>query len=572
MSAWNRDNVIGQRCVLELPLKYTKAQHDLLDKIFRVANDMKNCLIGWYSRQLTEMTRTRRWREVQYGLAELHKEYDPDLAKLEKLEAAIRQEQEHCQKFGTRFALSNKKAKQQAALQERAKEYKAKERPLIDARNKMLKDYKFSKNDFEKRMMIYRSSYDSLVGSTTAQRIADTVWAMFEAYLFRNGRRVSFSRFADFLAIEGKSNSANIIFDREKMALTFGKGPNKTTVRVKRGKKDPYGYEAEALGRRVCHCRIARKAYPDGWRYFVQLVLEGPPPVKAASATGEVLHSLGKGRVGLDIGPQTLAYSSKKDVGLVELAESAQNLQNELRRLSRAMDRSRRASNPGMFYSDGRVIPKNRLPAELLDRRGRRKWVKSKHYRQMEMRLRAIYRRQAALRKHLHRRMANSLLPLGDKFFVEDMRWRALAKRSKEIRKNRRGKNLSKRRFGKSIANKAPGSFLSILEEKVIRMGGSFQRIVTWKAKASQFDHQTGKYNPKKLSQRWHILSDGTKIQRDLYSAFLIQHTNADLESFDQDACDKDFPDFLAMHKKAVARLMAAGGDLPSSMGIKNAA
>lgn len=496
MSAWDKGNTIGQRCILELPLKYTKSQHDLLDKIFRVANDMKNCLIGWYSRQLTEMTRTRRWREVQHGLAVLHKEYDLDLARLEKLEAAIRQEQEHCKKFGTGFVLSNKKAKRRAALQERAKEYKAKERPLIVARSEMLKDYKFSKNDFEKRMMTYRSSYDSLVGSATAQRIADTVWTMFEAYLFRNGKRITFSRFSDFLAIEGKSNGANIIFDREKMALTFGKGPSKTTVRVKCGKKDPYGYEAEALSRRVCYCRIVRKAYPKGWRYFVQLVLEGPPPVKADPATGEVLHSLGKGRVGLDIGPQTLAYSAEKDAGLVELAEGAQNLQDKLRRIRRAMDRSRRASNPEMFYSDGRVIPKNRLPAELLDQRGRRKWVKSKHYRQMEMRLRAIYRRQAALRKHLHHRMANALLPLGDTFFVEDMRWRALARRTKKARRNKKGKILSKKRYGKSIANKAPGSFLSILEEKVIRMGGRFQRIVTWKAKASQFDHQTGEVQP----------------------------------------------------------------------------
>ena len=85
MSAWDKDNTIGQRCTLELALKYTKAQHDLLDKTFRVANDMKNCLIGWYSRQLMEMTRTRLWREVQHGLAELYKAYGPDQAKLEKL-------------------------------------------------------------------------------------------------------------------------------------------------------------------------------------------------------------------------------------------------------------------------------------------------------------------------------------------------------------------------------------------------------------------------------------------------------------------------------------------------------
>ena len=109
MSAWDKDNTIGQRCILELALKYTKAQHDLLDKTFRVANDMKNCLIGWYSRQLMEMTRTRLWREVQHGLAELYKAYGPDLAKLEKLEKAIKSEEEHCKKFGTPFVLSGKK-------------------------------------------------------------------------------------------------------------------------------------------------------------------------------------------------------------------------------------------------------------------------------------------------------------------------------------------------------------------------------------------------------------------------------------------------------------------------------
>ena len=77
----------------------------------------------------------------------------------------------------------------------------------------------------------------------------------------------------------------------------------------------------------------------------------------------------------------------------------------------------------------------------------------------------------------------------------------SLAKRTKITRRNKKGKFLSKKRYGKSIANKSPGSFLAILEEKVTRFGGTFQRIVTWEAKASQFDHQTGKYNPKKLSQ-----------------------------------------------------------------------
>ncbi len=164
---------------------------------------------------------------------------------------------------------------------------------------------------------------------------------MFDAKLYRNGKDISFSPFAQFAAIEGKSNKTNIVFDKEKMAVTLGGGSNKLCIRVKRSRKDPYGYEKDALSRRVCYCRIIRKAYPEGWRYFLQLVLEGPPPVKVKPETGELLHAMGKGCVGLDIGPQTLAFSANKDVGLEELAEGVQLAQDEIRRIKRSMDRSR---------------------------------------------------------------------------------------------------------------------------------------------------------------------------------------------------------------------------------------
>jgi hypothetical protein len=59
----------------------------------------------------------------------------------------------------------------------------------------------------------------------------------------------------------------------------------------------------------------------------------------------------------------------------------------------------------------------------------------------------------------------------------------------------------------KSIANKAPAAFVNILEKKVLQNGGSFQRINTWKAKASQYNHLNHQYNNKKLSQRWNIYS-----------------------------------------------------------------
>ena len=203
------------------------------------------------------------------------------------------------------------------------------------------------------------------------------------------------------------------------MAVTLGGGSNKLCIRVKRSRKDPYGYEKDALSRRVCYCRIIRKAYPEGWRYFLQLVLEGPPPVKVKPETGELLHAMGKGCVGLDVGPQTLAFSANKDVGLEELAEGVQLAQDEIRRIKRSMDRSRKNSNPKMFTADGQIVRKNKLPAECLNSRGRRIWVKTNRYKKMEMLLRSLYRKQAALRKHMHRRMANQLLAMGNEFYVE---------------------------------------------------------------------------------------------------------------------------------------------------------
>lgn len=89
MSSWNKTAATGERCVIELPLSYSRHQHDTLDKMFRIANNMKNNLIAWYSRQLTEMMRTRIWRSNQKALADLYSEYVDEVETLEKLQEKI---------------------------------------------------------------------------------------------------------------------------------------------------------------------------------------------------------------------------------------------------------------------------------------------------------------------------------------------------------------------------------------------------------------------------------------------------------------------------------------------------
>lgn len=253
----------------------------------------------------------------------------------------------------------------------------------------------------------------------------------------------------------------------------------------------------------------------------------------------------------------------------VELADRVKGIDAELRRINRAMDRSRRVTNPGMYNQDGTIIRKDKLPKELLNSRNNRNWIKSKHYMRLEGKRRELYRRQREMRIRQHNELANKLLSFGDRHYIEEMRFRGLAKRTKETKTNANGKNLSKKRFGKSISNKAPASFVKILERKVIFMGGTFQKVNTFTVKASQLNHISQTYTKKNLSKRWNDMPDGKKVQRDLYSAFLIMNVDDSLGAVDVSLCHSTYQQFLELHDREVQRISQFMQSAPSSMGIR---
>lgn len=120
------------------------------------------------------------------------------------------------------------------------------------------------------------------------------------------------------------------------------------------------------------------------------------------------------------------------------------------------------------------------------------------------------------------------------------MNFQGLAKKSTKTEKNDKGRFKRKKHFGKSIGNRAPSMLLGIIDRKLSYYGKSLIKIDTWSAKASQFNHFDGTYNKKKLSQRWNNFN-GIKVQRDLYSAFLIMNVAEDLKSFDMSKCNERY-------------------------------
>ena len=233
------------------------------------------------------------------------------------------------------------------------------------------------------------------------------------------------------------------------------------------------------------------------------------------------------------------------------------NIEKEKRILLRKLDRQRRVSNSNKYNKDGTI------------KRGNKdKWIKSNKYIKTQNKLRELQRKQADIRKQSHEKLANYILGLGNKIYVEDMNYKGLQSRAKETTINKKtGRYNKKKRFGKSLANKAPSMFLTILDNKLKFSGEKLYKIDTWSVKASQYNHVEDKYIKKDLSERWNDFG-GYKIQRDLYSSFLIMNVKDNLKEIDRDLCFKTFDNFKILHDKEIKRIKYSDDKIISSMGI----
>lgn len=488
-----------QRFVLNLKLETEKFQEYILEKRFEIGRKLYNAVLGKSLNRYKEMTKTKRWRTNQKEMSEIY-EKEKDKKKLNKLL-----------------------------------------KPFYKIKSEMLKEFGLNEYSLHKDIKLMQHKFKKNIDSFTAQKIASRVWTSLNDNLFGKGEKVSFKNYNQGLnSLEGKSNLTGIRFIEDMNILTW----NKLSVKVQSKLND---YEAMALNNKICFSRIKRIFIKDKYKYILQIILKGTPPIKLDRETGKVENDIGVGRVGIDIGTQTVAFSSDIGVRLNELSPNTQDIENEKHKIQRYMDRSKRANNPNNFNENKTVKSGIKL-----------NWKYSNRYIKAKNKLNSLYRKQKDIRKQDHNIMTNKIVSMGNTFLVETMNFKGLQSRSKRTEKNDKGRFKKKKRFGKSLANKAPSMFLTILENKLKTKGGKYLEVNTYKVKASQYNHLNQEYNKKKLSQRWNDFDyEGKKIkvQRDLYSAYLIKNVNDDLETIDNSKCIKDFEKFLKFHDKEIERL-----------------
>jgi transposase len=319
--------------------------------------------------------------------------------------------------------------------------------------------------------------------SNTVQKLATRAYKAVEKVLFGKAKKIRFKGKNQLDSVEGKSNKTGIRWKGDSVEWSGLK------LKALITSNDPV--ILHGLNASIKYVRLVRRKISGKNRFYAQLICNGKPFVKPK-------HYLGKGTVGLDLGPSTIAVVADTEAHLQEFATELEFDAKTIRRLQRKMDRSRRATNPNNFNPNGTV------------KKGQKRWDRSKTYLKVCNSKANLERKLAAHRKSLHGQLVNDILRTGNAIKLEKLSYKAFQKL-----------------YGKSVGKRAPGMFVSHLKSKAERAGGRVVEISTYNTKLSQ-TCQCGRVKKKKLSERIHQCECGVVAHRDLYSALLAKHIDPD--------------------------------------------
>lgn len=556
-----RDTTKKECFVLTLRLKYNKAIEEKFDKMFRIGNNFYNSLVAEMRERLERLESSVLYRTIQ--------EQSLDLWKLSK-EGSL------------------------------SKEQKEKQISLQNARSRLLTDAQFTKFGFFSISNKFKLLFGHYAGTRVASNsldsvmcrgVANQVWRKFYSYLFDKGKNIKFRRLDDFKCIPCEDAGGikfvgdGIVFPGKQRLHKRSKENEKqykaqkreNNIALENGNGDSHfgeffvpirfsntQYEKEALENwqeRVLHCNLIRIPWKKGWLYKIQLQISGSPPV-SKTKDGKKKHNLGQGRVGVDINMMAVASVGDKSADLSELGKDAYKPWKKLQEINQRMDRSRRMTNPHMFDETGQIVNGDILAKYhpecvrvTVDSEGKkhykRLWKCSKNYLRLAAKRRYLYARFVRAKENNHKELANRILEMGDEFYTEQMDFQELQKKAKL---DEAEPNKSRKRFGKATIDKSPGAFKKILKEKIEAHGGKYVEVDTYSCRASQYDHVMQDYVKHGVDERTKKVGEEI-VQRDLYSAFLLQNTNDKLDGFVQEELEAKWKHFLKLQDKAMEKI-----------------
>lgn len=254
-----------------------------------------------------------------------------------------------------------------------------------------------------------KGGFTKRIGINEAQKIATRVWQGIERWLLHQGGQPRFKSAKRGLhSVEGKSNKTGLRWKAKTWTLEVldlvikAEAPDAWQKEALLSATDPSGFK------RVKYCRLVRRMIRGRMRYFVQLIVEGVPPVKHVYAPKDL-------KVAVDPGPRTMTFYSPEWQQKILVSAGTVSQEKEIARLLRAMDRSRRDTNRECYNADGTVKAAGKKIV----------WKESKTYKATKAKLADLYRRQAQTRRCLHGEVINQVFGRAGTVIVEKNSYKA---------------------------------------------------------------------------------------------------------------------------------------------------
>lgn len=510
--------------VLVCPLDTTKSDDDVLYKRFGIIGHIHNVVVKHAKRLLYEFRHDDKYKPLISEYAELKKTLSDD-------------------------------------------DFKKTVKPVIKQMNAIRKHIGLTEYGFQAYAKKENHMFSKNISSQQIQKEASRVWEGVEKVLFSDGETIHFKPYREISTICGKSPKNGVqlfskyhnhLNDKTPVLYDSEISWNGLIIKVKMDYDDPY--VRESLKHNVKYCEIKRMMFSSGWRYYVAIYLEGNAPLKIMHGKAPMCE--------IDPGVSTMAVYSEKELILCELAPDAKSYQKKIFRLQSQIDDCKMRMNPDNYNADGTI------------KKGKHEWELSKTAKRKQRMITVLNRKEAASRRCSHNRLANDIIKISPDIRLEPMDYKALQKRSKktersdksvEINKNGVTKSVRKykrkKRFGTSCRTRAPSMFVSILERKALRYGGSVSYIDTRTLKPSQYDHVSDTFVKTDLNKRSKTIG-GHEVQRDLYSAFLGYCVKPDGKTFDHKKADTLFEKFVIAQNKLISDMKARGISMPQCFGF----
>lgn len=353
----------------------------------------------------------------------------------------------------------------------------------------------FSDFAFQSRATLHKNAagFADRLGANVTQKAGTRAFKALEEWVYGLRGRPRFKGVQRPLhSLEGKNNAGAPRWDYSSSDNGFLVMARDWGIEAKALRLASDEWLWSALQAPTKYCRVLWRNVGNSRHYYCQLVQEGRAPMKASL----LARLAGEGTTGaLDIGPSTIGWVTETEAGLFKFCADVDEPRKLVRRLQRKVDRQRRANNPANFDEKGRA------------RRGCT-WKASTRQQATQAQLRAAQAHTAEKRANAHGRDINALLSRARSFRHDGVSVRSLQKN-----------------YGRSVGARAPGHFMSELKRKAERAGGGSSSVNVRQLKTSQYDHSTGAFVKKALSERWHVFGDGRgRVQRDVYSAFLARN------------------------------------------------